>query len=161
MTATSTIAIDDEVGDQRQRVALVRGWKHSEIALRGLRVVVRPGQRVLGATVVDNAPPDLVDLLGIEGWALEETLDARRLGRRRLGQHGYERQRPLSFPQIGSDRLAEAVLVGDEVERVVGDLEGDADVEPVPGERLDLVGRKLPQHAADGAARRDERGGLL
>src|SRR6266850_3116803 len=103
MTATSTVAIDHEVGDQRQRVALLRGRKDGEIGLRGLRILVRPGQRVLGAAVVHDAPPDLVDLLGVEGGALEEALDARRVGRRRPGQHGDERQRPLPFPQVGPE----------------------------------------------------------
>ena len=83
-------------------------------------------------------------------------------GRRRPRQHGDERQRPLAL-RAGRRPIAlpRRVLIGDEVERVVGDLERDADVEPVVRERLDPRGRTSAEQAADAAARRDERRRLL
>src|SRR5438093_3014663 len=161
MTATSTIAIDDEVRDQRQRVPLLGRRERRQIGLRGLRVLVRPRERVLDPRVVHDAPPDLLDLLGVERGALEEALDPGRLRRGRPLEHGDERQRALPLPEVGADGLAETVLVGDEVERVVGDLEGDPDVQTVPREGVDLGGGEATEQPADAAARGDERGGLL
>ena len=73
-------------------------------------------------------------------------------------EHRDERQRPLALAQVGAHRLAEALLVGDEVQRVVGDLEGDADVEAVARERLRLHGRGAAQQGADTTAGGDEGG---
>ena len=54
-------------------------------------------------------------------------------------EHRDEGQRPLPLAEVGADRLAEAILIGDEVERVVRDLERDADVQPVLREGVDLL----------------------
>ena len=54
----------------------------------------------------------------------------------------------LPSRRSAADRLAQPILVGDEVQRVVGDLEGHADVEPVAGERLHLLGRRRPPSRA-------------
>src|SRR3989442_1155673 len=66
MTATSTIAINDEVRDQRQRVQLLRRRERREVGLRSPGVLLRPRKRVLDARVVHDAPPDLVDLVRVE-----------------------------------------------------------------------------------------------
>src|SRR2546427_1693314 len=161
MTATSPIAVDDEVRDQGERVPLLRRRERFEVGLRRPRVLVGPGQRVLDTLVVHHEPANLLDLLGVEAGALEEALDARRLGRRRPLEHGDERQRPLPLAEVGADRLAQPVLIGHEVERVVRDLESDADVEAVPREGVELRGRKPAQERADPTARGDERGRLL
>src|SRR5438093_3649623 len=161
MTAMSTIAIDDEVRDQRQRVPLLRGRERGEVGLRSPRVLLRPRKRVLDARVVHDAPPDLVDLVRVEGGALEETRDPRRLDRRHPLEHGDERQRPLPLPEVGADRLAKAILIRDEIERVVRDLEGDTDVEAVPREGVEVVGGEPAEQPADATACGDERGGLL
>src|SRR5258705_3773409 len=157
MTATSTIAIDDEVRDQWPRLALLRRCDRGQRGLRRPRVLVRLGQGVLDTLVIDDVAADLVDLLRVEGVTLEEALHALGLRRRRAGEHRDQRQGPLSLAQIGADRLAEAILVRDEVERVVRDLERNADVHPILRERVDLPGRKPAQEPADAAARRDER----
>src|SRR5713101_6246235 len=161
MTATSTIAINDEVRDQRQRVQLLRRRERREVGLRSPGVLLRPRKRVLDARVVHDAPPDLVDLVRVEGGALEEARDPRRLDRRHPLEHGDERQRPLPLPEVGTDRLAKAVLIRDEVERVVRDLEGDTDVQAVPREGGEVGGGEPAEQPADAAARGDERGGLL
>src|SRR5499426_7113 len=161
MTATSTIAIDDEVRDQGQRLTLLRRGERLQRGLRRPRVAVRLGQGVLDTLVTDDVAPDLVDLLRVEGVTSEKTLHTLRFGLCRPGEHRDERQGPLPLAQVGADRLAEPVLIGDEVERVVRDLKRDADVHPVLREGIDPLGREPAQEPPDATARRDERRGLL
>ncbi len=92
---------------------------------------------------------------------LEQALHALGLRGGRAGQHRDEGQGPLALAQVGADRFAEPILVGDEVEGVVRDLERDTDVQTVLREGVDLPGRNPTQERADAAARRHERGGLL
>ena len=66
-----------------------------------------------------------------------------------LAQQVDERQRHLAFAQVGADRLAERRRVAGEVEQVVDDLEGDAEVEAVFAQRLLLLGGDAAEHAAD------------
>src|SRR5205814_9383927 len=50
-----------------------------------------------------------------------------------------ERKRHLAFEQVNARGLAESVLVGGEVEQVVNELEGDAEVHPVVAQRDALI----------------------
>ena len=69
------------------------------------------------------------------------------LGRLGALEGGDEGQRALAFLEVRAHRLAEARLVGDEVERVVADLERDADVESVAREPLHLLRAGLARAA--------------
>src|SRR6266704_1992428 len=157
----SAVPIHDEVRHERERLALLRRREDLEVGLRGPRVGVGPRARVLDALVLDDQPADLLELRRDQGRTPEERADALRLGRYQPPEHRDQWQCPLSLAQVRADRLAETVLVCDEVERVVRDLERDPDVEPVTGERLDLVGRETAEQRADPAARGHERGRLL
>src|SRR3989449_7121780 len=157
----SAVPIHDEVRHERERLALLRRREDLEVGLRGPRVGVGPRARVLDALVLDDQPADLLELRRDQGRTPEERADALRLRRYQPPEHRDQRECPLSLAQVRADRLAETVLVRDEVERVVRDLERDPDVEPVTGERLDLVGRETAEQRADPAARGHERGRLL
>src|SRR6516162_5915296 len=161
MTATSTVAIDHEVGDQRKGFSFLRRREDRQRRLRRPRILVRSGQGVFDALVIDDVAPDLVDLVRVEGMALEEAPHALGLCGGRSGEHGDQRQGALALPQVGADGLAETILIGDEVERVVRDLERHADVQAVLGEGIDLRGREAAQERAYPAARRHERRGPL
>ena len=93
--------------------------------------------------------------------APEQRLDALALVWRRPPQRRDQRQRALAFLEVRPDGLAQARLVGDEVERVVADLERDADIEPVAGEALDLPPLTPAEQGPDAAAGGHERRGLL
>ena len=111
-----------------------------ERVLGALRVLVGPLERVFDPGVLDHQPADLLDLVGAERGLPEQGLDAVAIRGAGPLDRGDERQRALALLQVGPDRLAEPRLVRDEVERVVADLERDADVEPVAGQALDLLG---------------------
>src|SRR5438445_3789831 len=157
----SAVPIHDEVRHERERLALLRRREDLEVGLRGPRVGVGPRARVLDALVLDDQPADLLELRRDQGRTREERADALRLRRYQPPEHRDQRECPLSLAQVRADDLAQTVLVRDEVERVVRDLERDPDVEPVTGERLDLVGRETAEQRADPAARGHERGRLL
>ncbi len=69
-------------------------------------------------------------------------------------------QRHLAFAEIGADRLPQRPGVTREVEQIVHELEGDAEIEPVLAERLRLLLADLPEHAADLRAAAEEIRGL-
>ena len=117
--------------------------------------------RVVHPVVLEHEPADLVDLRRTEGVPMQHLAHALRVRGLRALEHRDERQCPFAFAQVGADRLAEAVLIGHEVERVVGDLKRDADVEPVARQRLERLGGDAAEEAADTAARGDERRRLL
>ena len=126
-----------------------------------LRVGVRALQRVVDAVLLEHEAPDLLDLRRLERAPAQHRAHALGLRLAHALEHGDERQRPLALAQIGGDGLAEAALVGHEVQRIVGHLEGHADVEPIPRQGLELLCVKPAQQRADAAARRHEGGGLL
>src|ERR1700752_1850808 len=98
--ATSTIAIDDEVRDQRERLALVGGRERFEVLLGRLRILRGPGARVLDTVVGDHQAPDLFQLARLQGTTPEERADLVGLGRGRALEHRDERKRALAFPQV-------------------------------------------------------------
>src|SRR6185312_5121714 len=120
-------------------------------ALDGIR---ENSQRFLGQGTVGTGPFDRAAhgmmgrherlRAGEVGLALLEILDGAMpelalLGAARLiGENDGKRH--LAFPEIVADALAELGLAGGIVERVVDELEGDAEIEPEPGERLFLLG---------------------
>ncbi len=67
-----------------------------------------------------------------------------------------QRQRHLAFTQVAADRLSHCPGVAGEVEQIVHELEGDAEVEAVLAQRLLALGRDLPEHAADLRAAAEE-----
>src|SRR6266849_2313193 len=85
--ATSTIAVDDEVRDQRQRLALVRWPKRPELLLGGLRVSGGAGPRVSDAVVDDHEPADLFQLVLSQRAAAEQRAHGLGLGRGRPLEH--------------------------------------------------------------------------
>src|SRR5882672_4855254 len=97
------------------------------------------GEKPASAAVALDELPDVLDLARIARMALENRLDAVALGGGGPLERRDERQRPLALLEIGADGLAEPSLVGHEIERVVAEREGDADVEAVARERFDLV----------------------
>src|SRR5437867_9705218 len=158
---TSAIAVDDEVRDERENLALLRGWERLEVGLRRLRIAGRARTRILHAVVLEHEAADLVHLARRQRRALEKPAHALGLDGGGAFEHRDEWQRPLALAEVTANRLAETLFVGHEVEGVVGDLEGHADVHPVAGQRLDLLGPEPTEKRADAAARRDERGRLL
>ena len=78
-----------------------------------------------------------------------------------LAQKTNYRQRRLLLDQIGADRLAGGGLVAEDVEQIVGDLEGDPQILAEPGVGLAPIGVGAgvmgPQPAA---AQRTGRSGL-
>src|SRR5918996_4411182 len=157
----SPVAIHDEVGHQGQRFALLGGHERLEVGLGGLGEGLGAGARVVHAVVLEHEAADVLDLGGLERAAPQHPPHTLGLGRGHPLERGDEGQRALALTQVGPDGLAQSRLVGGEVERVVGDLEGDADVEPVAGQRFRLGCRQRAQQCADPAAGRHERGGLL
>src|SRR3990170_1680380 len=155
------VAIHHVVGDEEQRVLVLAVGEGGESLLGAPCVVSRARLRVLDAAVALDQHADLLELARAGGVPLEHGLYPAALGRAGALERRDERQRPLALLQIGAHGLAQAHLVGDEVERVVADLEGDADVEPVAGERFDPVLGCLRQERADAAAGRDEGRRLL
>src|SRR5207244_10853816 len=141
--------------------ALRGGWERGDSGRGPARTGVRAIEGVLGPGVLEDEPPDLLDRRRREGPVLEGGTHARPLVGIRAIEHRDEREGALALAQVGADRLAESVLIGDEVERVVGDLEGDANVEAVPRQGLELLPREPAQQPTDAAAGRDERRGLL
>src|SRR5262249_10163887 len=112
MTAvTSSIAVDDEVRDQGERLALIGGRKRLEIALGGLGVLRRARLRVLDAVVRDDQATNLFELAGHQRSSAEHLADLVGLRPIRALQHRDERQRALALAQIAADRLPEPVLL--------------------------------------------------
>ena len=70
------------------------------------------------------------------------------------------RQRRHALGQIASDRLAEVAVVAGDVEDVVGDLEGEAEVRSEPAERGDVLRIRVGEQRGALAARRVEARGL-
>src|SRR5712692_8026405 len=158
MTAvTSTIAVDDEVRDQRERLALVGGRKRLQLLFGGLRVFGGPDPRVLHPVVGDHEPANFFQLAGFQCAVTEQRADFLSLGGGRALEHRDQREGSLTLSEVAADRFAETILVGAEVERVVGDLKGDAEGQPVTGQGFDHRRRDTTQERADPAARRDER----
>src|SRR5439155_67716 len=112
----SAVTIHDEVRHERERLALLRRREDLEVGLRGLRVGVGPRARVLDALVLDDQPADLLEHRRDQARTPEERADALRLGRLEPPERRDQRERPLSLAQVRADRLAETVLVRDEVE---------------------------------------------
>src|SRR5438552_5551857 len=157
----SPVAVDHEVGDEGEQLALLRGRKHLQVALGVARVAVGAFQRVLDPVVREDEAPDLLDLRGLQRPTAQEQAHAVGLRLAHALEHGDERQRALALAEVGGDGLAEASLVGQEIPRVVGHLEGDADVEAVAGEGVELRSLDAAEQRADAAARRHEGGRLL
>src|SRR4030095_2780602 len=155
------VPVHHEVRDEDQGLLVVGVGEELAVILGGLRVGMGALERVLHTLVADDQPADLLDVGRLRPRALEHGLDALALGGLRPGEHGDQGQRALALPQIGPDGLAQARLVGHEVERVIADLKRDADVEAVAGERFEPRGIGAAQHAPDAAAGRDERRRLL
>src|SRR3989442_294770 len=155
------IAVHDEVRDQPQRLLVLGVLERAQRLLGGLGVLVGPLERVVGALVLHHQTADLLDLVGVQGMAPEQRLDALALVRGRAPERRDQRQRALAFLEVRPDGLAEAGLVGDEVERVVAGLERDGDIEPVAGEALDLLSLTPAGQGPDAAASGRERRGLL
>ena len=61
-----------------------------------------------------------------------------------LLEHADQRQRRFLLEQIGAQRLADRGLVAQHVQQVVGDLEGDAQVEAVSGQGVFRVPGSAP-----------------
>jgi hypothetical protein len=95
------------------------------------------------------------------GVALEHGVDAIGLDGGGALEGRDQRERALALLEVGAHRLAEAALVGHEVERIVADLEGDADGLTVTGKRVDLGVVGLGEESPDTAASRDEGRRLL
>src|SRR5712691_9585698 len=159
--ASLPVAGDDEIGDEEKRVLVVGGREAHERLLGGLGIGAGTAQRVLHATVALDELPDVLDLARIARMPLEDRLDAVTLGGRGPLEGRDEGQRPLALLEIGADGLAEPSLVSHEVERVVAELERDADVQAVARERFDLFLGGPGHERADPAAGRDERRRLL
>src|SRR6058998_3596974 len=107
MTATSTIAIDDEVRDQGQRFSLLRRREGFQRGFCRPRVPVRLGQGVLDPLVLNNVAPDLVDLLGVEGMTLSRLFtrsDSAGVARASIAMSGKvrfssRRSAPIALPR--------------------------------------------------------------
>src|SRR5438067_13131018 len=61
----STVAVDDEVGDELQGLAVLGAGEGAQGLLRGLGIGLRAGQRVIDTLVRDDQSPNLLDLAGI------------------------------------------------------------------------------------------------
>src|SRR5262249_37595734 len=77
----STVAIDDEVGDQRQCLLVFRILERAERVLRPLRIAVGALKRVFDALVLRHEPTDLLDVLRLLRAVLQQQLDTLLLGR--------------------------------------------------------------------------------
>src|SRR5919106_5613706 len=120
----SPVAIHDEVSHQGQRLALFGRCEGIEVGLGGLGERLGASPRVIDPVVLEHEPPDVLDLLGFQGTAPQQRPDPLGLGCRHPLQRGDEGQGALALAEVGADGLAEPRLIGGEVERVVGDLEG-------------------------------------
>src|SRR5260370_16931793 len=101
---------------------------------------------MLDPGMLDLQAEDLLDLVGAERGLPEQGLNAIAIRGAGPLDGGDERQRALALLQVGPHRLAEARLVGDEVERVAADLEADPHFEPLPGHPPALP-RPAPPHS--------------
>src|SRR5882672_4250480 len=102
----SAVAID-EVGDEREDLALLRRRERLEVGLRRLRIAGRARPRVLHAVVIEHETTNLLHLGGRQRRALEQPAHALGLGGGGGLEHGDEGQRPLALAEITADGLAE------------------------------------------------------
>src|SRR5437016_11801268 len=103
----SPVAVDHEVGDEGEQLALLRGRKHLQVALGVARVAVGAFQRVLDPVVREDEAPDLLDLRGLQRPTAQEQAHAVGLCLAHALEHGDERQRALALAEVGGDGLAE------------------------------------------------------
>ena len=104
----------------------------------------RPRHRVADAVVHLDQPMDLRHVRLLEARAAERLQDARPLVVRGPVERDDQGQGALALQEVVADRLAEPGRVGGEVQRVVDDLERDADALAVRRERLDRRRRPAP-----------------
>ena len=89
-----------------------------------------------------------------------EAIASRSAGRAAL-EREQQRQRDLALAQVGEGALAELRLAGLVVERVVAQLEGEAELAPVLGELAPLGAGDAAQDRARLAGRRQQHGALV
>ena len=129
-----------------QRLGLGREADHVGARLGHRRVRAQQGER-LGVRGV---------LGEVRGQQLEQP-GVGRIGGTLRDQH---RQRGHALAEVGAGRLAGLLGLRGDVEDVVGELEGDADLLAVLRERLDDVSRRPGEHRAVAGGGRDQRAGL-
>src|SRR2546426_975490 len=86
------IAVHDEVRDQPQRLLVLGVLERAQRLLGGLGVLMGPLERVVGALVLHHQTADLLDLVGVQGMAPEQRLDALALVRGRAPERRDQRQ---------------------------------------------------------------------
>src|SRR2546428_13180961 len=64
--ARSPVAVDHEIGDEGQQLALLRRGEDLQVALGVARVAVRALERIVDAVVLENEAPDLLVLRGLQ-----------------------------------------------------------------------------------------------
>src|SRR5437867_3495714 len=126
----------DELDHARLRVALRK-------RVEGLLCELAEGER-LRAGLLDRAgvpeePETTLDILLSLAALRDETLQRADVNRGSVVQGVDGDERHIPFSQVRARPLPEARAVPDDVEDVVHDLEGDAEVQPVLADRLDVV----------------------
>src|SRR5207249_7756767 len=94
--ARSPVAVDHEVGDEGQQLALLRRAEDLQVALGVARVAVRALERIVDAVVLEHEAPDLLDLRGLQRPAAQHRAHALGLRLAHALEHGDERQRALA-----------------------------------------------------------------
>ncbi|MCK7529411.1 MAG: hypothetical protein MZV64_73610 [Ignavibacteriales bacterium] len=123
------VAHQDIVGQRRQGRPLVGRRERLEVRLRLGGELDRPLVRVVDRPVLRQQGADLLPPLGRERACLHHVGDER--ADRRIGavHQGDHRQRDLAFAQVAGHGLSERLHRAGEVEQVVDQLEGDAELE--------------------------------
>src|SRR5262245_56024311 len=66
----STVAVDHEIGDERERLPVLGRRERGQRLLGRLRIRVSARERIVDAAVLHDQPADLLDLGRLEGLAL-------------------------------------------------------------------------------------------
>src|SRR5262245_43206582 len=145
----SISAVDAEVDDIVQREFPRRGRKEFEGIARHGAVMPGPLNRILERTVLVQGFN-----CGGEVALANVTLFQRSVPKFPLlfcaaAEREDDRQSDFPFPEIVADILAEFGRCSTIVERVIDELEGDAEIEPIAAARRNLCLRLAPEKSAD------------
>src|SRR5216684_5386355 len=159
-TMTSIRPADAELDRLFQRLLHRGGREQSERVGRDRAVVPRPLDRVLERAVLGRQADRVLEIGVGRVTLFQGPPPERPFALRAAAEREHDRERDLALAEIVAHVLAELGGLAAVVERVVDELEGDAEIHPERAAGGLLVLRPRRQRRADLAGGREQLGGL-